>query len=218
MTSAQYRHLRKQIAALRTALLPRDLNVDLSKLTPRLSIRALAFRVLSHAEFENYLESRATEISTTVDRAWRTRKLVTYSTLCMIGFSGVEMRIPPEAFEAPANKRQTDWSQLVCIDDRLNKAITAYYYFVTQQNNGIKENNLVRLLIPLGFDISTLDELFVAEIDNFGTLRGSAAHQSCAGQIQSGVHPKDEHAVVKRLLQGVLPIDTELSRILKLAG
>jgi hypothetical protein len=218
MPSAQYRNLTKQIAALRTALLPRDLNVDLSKLKPRLSIRALAFRVLSHAELENYFESRATEISTTIDQAWRNRRSITYPTLCMLGFSGIDMKLPPESFEAPANKKQTDWRELMEIDDRLKKAITAYHYFVTQQNNGVKEQNLVRILVPLGFDIQTLDKLFVAELDNFGTLRGSAAHQSCAGHIQSGVNPKDEHAAVKRLLTGLIGIDVELSRVLKLAA
>jgi len=218
MPSAQYANLRRQLAALRLVLLPQKLDVNISQLTPRLSIRALSFRVLSHAEFENYLESRATEISTTIDKAWRTRGFVTYPTLCMLGFSGMEMKLPPESFEAPANKKQTDWSDMVNLDARLKRAITAYHYFVTQQNNGIKEQNLVRMLIPLGFDIDKLDRLFVADLDNFGTLRGSAAHQSSAGHIQSGVHPRDEHAVVKRLLEGFLSVDTELSRILRAAA
>jgi len=207
--SARYDQLVDRVLALRKALLPYHLTVAVGNLTPGISIKALSYRLLCHAEIESYFEDRASEISGHVSSAWKTKRQVSYPTLCMLGFSGQVMDGPPDTFQASVKR--------IKIDDRLGKSIGNYYYYVTNLNNGVTEKNLVRLLLPLGVDVSVIDPLVMTEFNNFATLRGSAAHQSTAGHVQAGVSPSNESATVSRLVKGIKAIDNELSRIAALA-
>ncbi|HTK59411.1 MAG TPA: hypothetical protein VL336_10575 [Sphingomicrobium sp.] len=207
--STQYDRLAERVLALRKALLPYHLKVSVGNLTHDISIKALSYRLLCHAEIESYLEDRATEVSALIGSAWKRRRHVSYPTLCMIGFSGLRMDAPPETFQAPVKQ--------IKIDDRLSASLGNYYYYVTKQNNGITEKSLVKILLPLGIDVNIIDPLVVTEFNNFATLRGNAAHQSTAGHVQAGVSPHDEHTTVSRLIKNLKIIDKELSRVATLA-
>ena len=47
-----------------------------------------------------------------------------------------------------------------------------------KDNHGIKENNFYVLVLPTGIDPSELDATWIANLNNFGSLRGEVAHQS----------------------------------------
>ncbi len=216
MASTAYSALRQQLAKLRQTLLPRKLD-GIVEVTERLSARALAFRVLCYAEIEEYLESRSQEISAAISTRWKDDRKVTYPTMCVLAFSSQEMKIPPESFAKPA-KRQVDWNDVVKIDGRVSRAISEYHYYVTKQNHGVSEENLCRMLIPIGFDIDILDEAALLEFNNFASLRGEAAHKSTKGQLKKGVNPKDENEAVQRMLKNLLVMDDEFTRLLKAAN
>jgi len=207
--SAQYDQMVERVKALRKALLPYHLQVAVGNLTPDISIKALSYRLLCHAEIESYFENRATEINGLISAAWKNHRHVSYPTLCMLGFSGFQMELPPDSFQDPVKKTK--------VDGRLGKSIGNYNYYVTRKNNGITEKSLVKMLLPLGIEISVIDPLLVVEFNNFATLRGSAAHQSTAGHVQAGVSPYDERERVSRLLKGMKAIDKELDRVAAMA-
>lgn len=218
MASARYAALKKQVRQLTITLLPRSLKSDLLDLTPRLSVRALSFRVLSHAEFESYFEDRAIELATVCHHAYRQRRHISPTTLAMIGFSGVNMQAPPRTASAPASKRDRDWNQLTRLDYRIGKSITTYNNQIQHQNHGIKEANLLAILLPLGMDISDIDPGLLTEFNNFGSQRGEAAHSSTVGQVRTGVNPIDEYKRVQRILSDLLVLDLKLTQMLKRAA
>lgn len=218
MPSDRYRQLRKQVTQLRRILLPRDLKADLLELTPRLSVRALSFRMLSHAEMEHYLEDRVVEIAEAADAAWKSRGHVSRTTLSLLAFSGLTLEQLPESFRAPKNKKQSEWGKRIKPDSRLSSAISLFHSGVRMRNHGIKEENVVRLLVPVGYRADDIDLLLVDEMNNFGTLRGEAAHISAVGHVRKGINPKDEYNRVERILLGLLAIDNSLDALLEAAA
>jgi hypothetical protein len=209
--------MRAELNRLRSTFVPRLKRGDVLNLTPRLSLRALAFRVLSHAEIEHYLEDRVIEIALAADAAWKGRRHVSETTLCLLAFSGLSLDKTPPSLKPPPNKKQKNWDALIKPDDRLSTSISSYMRRVLHENHGIKEDNFISLLLPVGFDSNSIDDLLVAELNDFATKRGSAAHGSVAGHVTAGVNPIDEFAQVKRIVEGFKAVDEKLSVLLAAA-
>ena len=214
MPSQRYSKMCSELSRLRRTLLPRARRGEAFDLTPRLSVRALAFRVLSHAEIEHYIEERAAEIALAADTAWKDRRHVSETTLCLLAFSGLSLAKLPATLRPPrANQR--DWSEFVKPDARLSASVTTYIRRVRQENHGIKEENLLSLLLPIGFPSDELDELLIAELNDFGTKRGRAAHISVSNHVTAGVNPFDEDDQVRRIVLGLRAIDLKLDVMLR---
>lgn len=207
MASARYRKMRSQVAQLARSFLPRDLKKDILDLPPRVSLRALSFRILSHAEIESYLEDRAIELARAADEAWKKHGHVSRVTLCLLAFLGGSLKQLPGTLRPPPNKKQADWDQLIRPDKRLSQAISTFNYRVSQLNHGIKEENLVAILLPLGIDPDIIDEVLLADLNDLGAKRGESAHGGSFGQVSKGVNPRDEYAHVMRALDGLKAID-----------
>lgn len=180
-----------------------------------MTTRALSFRVLSHAEVETYLEDRALDIATTALKSWKDGKFVSIVTFHLLGFGGVETGRPPQTLEAPDAQKAKDWPSKVAIDDRLTRCVSGFYHRVSKENHGVKEQNIVDMLLPLGFDMSLCDPLFMQKMSNFGEARGSVAHTSGMAHIKKAVDPKDEYLILKDILEGLRPIDDEFDRLLQ---
>ena len=48
------------------------------------------------------------------------------------------------------------------------------------------------MLLPIGYAASLIDDVFLADIEEFGRKRGEAAHMSTLAHVQQGIDPKDE--------------------------
>jgi hypothetical protein len=215
MASEALRHLRRQVTVLAKALLPRDLKKDILELPARLSIRALSFRLLCHGEIEVYFETRSREVANLIFAGWNASQRVSYPTICMLGFSGQEMRSPPATVKKPS-QRQKDWEDYIRVGGRIRKSVDAYLNYVNRQNHGVDEEDLLRMLMPIGFSVLLLDEPFLLQINNFVRDRGEAAHNSVLGQVTRGVDPRDEFKMVSDLLISLGPIDAEFDRLASL--
>lgn len=218
MPSQRYFQLRTQIGQLSRSLLPRLKKGEPFDLSPRLSLRALSYRVLCHAEIETYLEDRALEIAQKAFKSWKDKGHICRPTLYLLAFSGLKFENVPDSLKPPPKRKQSDWDNLIKPHSRISQATSSYLSFIRFKNNGIKEENILKLLIPLGFDIVDLDELFLAELNDFGTKRGEAAHVSTAGHVTRGVNPLDEAAQVRRILDSLRQIDSKLDLLLADAG
>jgi hypothetical protein len=217
MPSLRYAVLTEQVAQLAKALLPRDMSKPAFQHLRNRSIRALAYRVLCHAEIESYFEDRSLEIAKAIDLAWKSKAHISRSTLSILGFSGRKLESLPASLSAPPNKKQVDWDDLLKLDGKLSQSVTRYYKGVTMSNHGIKEANLISMLLPVGFDPAKFDPLFITELNNFSTKRGEAAHKTIKGQLTIMVDPKDEFDQVQRILSGIVQIDLELDYLLSSA-
>jgi hypothetical protein len=154
------------------------------------------------------------EIALAADAAWKARQHVSRAMLCLLSFSGLTFVRLPSTLRPPANKKQADWAALVKPDQQISKAIGSYMRRVRQENHGIKEENILSLLLPIGFPADDLDELLLAELNDFGIKRGTAAHVSVARHVTAGVNPIDESSQVARITKGLKDVDARLDSLL----
>lgn len=155
---------------------------------------ARAFRVLSHSEIEGYLEDRVLEVAEIALTTWDKERKPTVPLVALVGFF-------------PMEKKKFD------VSHRIHFAVAEYKKSVRNNNNGIRQEDIYKLLYPVGFLDQDIDELWLAEIDNFGQKRGDTAH-SKAKQAQYTVHPNDEVRAVGTILQGLKEIDRQLTGFL----
>ena len=95
-------------------------------------------------------------------------------------------------------------------DEALNAAQTAYNR-VLAVNNGIREQNILQILLPLGIECAKLDPAWLSTLDTFGVNRGKVAHKSIrAHQL---INPEDEFKTAQTLLKGLEDLDDELGKL-----
>jgi hypothetical protein len=218
MTSARFQELESRAKTLRRLLLP-------SKFSPtgsyrdalRVTTRALSFRVLAHAELETYLEDRVLEVATTALQAWEAQKFVSIVTFHLIGFSGRTVELPPEALFTTDQNKTKDWAPKTTIDSRFSKCVSEFYKRVQFENHGVKEKNIMGMFVPIGFNMTKCDSLFLQTMSTFGEARGAVAHTSGKSHVQKAVDPRDEYANLLKILASLEPIDDEFDRLLTAA-
>jgi hypothetical protein len=132
-----------------------------------------------------------------------------------MAFSGRTMALPPDSLEPPSDNNRKAWPELLDIGKRLTSVITAFNTFVRTENHGIKEKNLLSLLLPIGIDHSSLDSGFLADIESFGSMRGHAAHTSSRAAVRRAVDPREELNRVESLLDGITDIDILLDELVR---
>jgi hypothetical protein len=84
-------------------------------------------------------------------------------------------------------------------------AALSQYRILHDKNNGVKEENLLRLILPVGIRRDDLDALWITNLNEFGRKRGEVAHRAVGAQQQ--IDPQTEWQVVKDLLIGLEKLD-----------
>lgn len=215
MASPRYQQLEEQLRTLRACLLPADFDpTGAYEEQEGVSTRALAYRVLAHAEIESFFEDRTLEPVSRAQLVWESTRHVSHVALCLIGFSGKEMASPPSTLEAPNDNKRRVWPALVDIGQRLLPIITSFHHHVRNENHGIKEKNLLALLLPIGIAHGKIDPGFLADMESFGALRGLAAHSSGKTTARQAVDPEAELKRVLALMPGIAAIDAEIDALL----
>lgn len=214
MSSERFLQLTAQLSTLRAHLLPDPFEeTGLYEDQEKVATSALAYRVLSHAEIEAYFEDRAIEVVNKARLAWENSSHISRVSLCLMAFSGRTMALPPDSLEPPNDNKRRIWPELLDIDKRLKPVFTDYNTYVRIENHGIKEKNLLSILLPIGIEHSSLDPAFLVEIDSFGSLRGHTAHTSSRAAVRRAVDPKEEFNRVESLIVGIQAIDTLLDEL-----
>lgn len=215
MASPRYQQLEEQLKILRGCLLPADFDpTGAYEDQEGVSTRALAYRVLAHAEIEAFFEDRALEPVTRAQVVWESTRHVSHVALCLVGFSGKEMAPPPATLEAPNENKRKAWPAQVDIGQRLLPIIATFHHHVRNENHGIKEKNLLALLLPIGVAFSKIDPAFLADMESFGAMRGLAAHSSGKTTARQSVDPGAEQKRVLALMPGIAAIDSEIDALL----
>lgn len=152
--------LRRELLKAKRAFLPAKFN-PMGSYSELQSDRARGFLVVAHAEIESFIEDRVRDTATTSVEIWRTQRKTTTALAALLSYVFLEENEPR-------------WKSL---DHRIGYAHNKFNLSV-RGNNGVKIENLKRLLMPVGQDMDSLDPLFLGEMDNFGESRGAAAHGS----------------------------------------
>jgi hypothetical protein len=214
MPSERFLQLTAQLSTLRGHLLPNPFEeTGLYEDHEKVAASALGYRVLSHAEIEAYFEDRALEIVNRARLAWENSSHISRVSLCLMAFSGLTMALPPDSLQPPSENKRRIWPDLLDLGRRLRPVFTEYNTYVRTENHGIKEKNLLSILLPIGIEHSSLDPAFLVEIDSFGSMRGHTAHTSSRAAVRRAVDPKEEFNRVESLLGGIEAIDRLLDEL-----
>lgn len=214
MTSSQFRYLNSTVKMLRKHLLPHRFD-QTGNYKERVFTGVIAFRVLSHAAIEDYFESRAVEIAKAALHACRNDGKITRPALALLGFSGIELRPPPETLDAPQETKKAIWQKEIDVDKRLGDCASRFIRKIKNDNHGVRERNILSILLPVGVDPSVIDRLFLSEMEDFGKKRGEYAHTSPQLHTTLKPNPEDELNKVTNLIEWIRPIDQNLDQLLR---
>lgn len=215
MSSDRFALLESQLDDLKRHLLPVEFEATgVYEDQSGVSTRALAYRVLAHAEIEAFFEDITLAAVVRAREAWDSKGHVSRIMLCLIAFSGRGMVEPPETLVAPSANKIKSWPALLDIEEKLIPIVSEFHSFVRRENHGIKEKNLLSLLLPIGLDAKKMDPTFLTEMDSFGALRGFAAHTSTSNSVQKAVDPAEELKRVMALIPGIRSLDAEVNSLI----
>lgn len=214
MPSTRYDTLKERVEALRNHLLPLPFEATGTYADEALvRTRTLSFRVLAHAELETYIEDRVVEIAKAAWKRWEGERHVTAPLLHLVGFCGLALQAPPDTLAAPNQNQAKSWSDRIDVNERLKDIVQRYVRMVTLENHGIREPNLMAMLLPIGLRPFAIDPVFVDRLDDFGRSRGEAAHGSSIA-VQQSPDPKSEYDDVHVLLAELVKLDGRLNDLL----
>jgi hypothetical protein len=98
------------------------------------------------------------------------------------------------------------------LDERVDTACKTYDEFVRKDNHGLRERNLLRVLLPIGVRESDLDPIWVGQMDTFGVMRGIIAHVA-ARAVRNPPDPVNAREQVARVMDGLADLDALLGRL-----
>lgn len=202
MDSERYKLLSKRITELRRYLLPIKFDAT-GTYSLRVHERTRAFRLLAHAEFEAYIEDRVSETANRHYAEWKDKRRVTRAILGMLAYhEGVTANnLPTSILQPPVAKKKSP-----LLEERVEKAKNVLVTHAKMRNNGVKEENLLRLLMPLGVESDEFNATWLSSITSWSTTRGEYAHASGI-KTKTLPDPQDELRSAKEILAGFREVD-----------
>lgn len=195
--SARYYVLKKQLQSLENVFLDFP---DGDSPSQNNQNKLRAFQVLSHAELEDYLEFIAQECFDYATDIFKNKAKVHPILLNIVLFSGVSFS---------GNKSMSHVKEMV-------GRVIANFQSTINSNNGVREDNILKLFIPLGILPDGFDSTWLATIDSFGQKRGNIAHKSSS--ITKALYKPDVLGNIRIILQGVKSLDKAVGGLKVLNG
>ena len=199
--SQLFRELRKRIRQLRNHFLPKTFNPT-GTYSERQFDRARAFRLLAHAEIEWYLEEIVFETANMAFDDWQQRGLITLPLLALVAYVDVHLG---GILQPRKSGAQLD------LESRITESRNRFNTYTKSKNYGIKEEHILRLLLPVGIRETDLDQTWLSTTNSFGQTRGETAHVS--KHVYNPPDPKNEYEIVNQILRGLLDIDIKLVKL-----
>ncbi|MDM9653919.1 hypothetical protein QU755_21315 [Pseudomonas wenzhouensis] len=191
---AHFAHLKSRLNDLRVKFLDNQINAeatDPTTFSPDLDSIA-AFRLLMHAEIEDFLERKAKE---NLDRI----------SLQLVGSTTGSSRIFPELFyiAAVVNRPLEPGHafDVTAFKGHISSMIGTARG-VIKDNNGIKEGSFNALSVFAGKTADEIDSTLSASLNSYGKNRGDVAHQSIRHSSTINA-PSAEFASAKNLVDGL---------------
>lgn len=150
-----------------------------------------AYVLLVHAEIESYFEDIAEEKVKKAFQTWQVNRQKSNVLLSLMSFNCVEY------------KEQE-------VEKRINKALTSYIHSL-RNNHGIKETNILNILLPAGFEYNDIDTTWLGTINSFGANRGAVAHSSA--KVQQPLDPVILKSAVTQIIREMKNIDEKFKGI-----
>jgi hypothetical protein len=97
------------------------------------------------------------------------------------------------------------------LSSRIYRAHGAFAAYAKSRNNGVKEGNVLQLLLPIGVPADQIDLQWLLALDAWGASRGEVAHN--AKRVQTSLDPLEEWKTVGYLVSGLKEVDVLLERL-----
>lgn len=188
--------------ALRSELLPRRFDPT-GNYTDRVHTRAAGYRLLVHAEIEFCLERIVIGAAHRAVEQWNLGR-IGCTTLSLLTYASAGTAVT--SMSTPKLRTLPDLVQI------LESARDAFVRYAKRSNMGVRRDDVLRLLVPVGIRESEIDAAWLQKIDEFGQSRGSIAH-SPNGRVHQPVDPKSEFDTVSDIIEGVRVIDETLEQM-----
>lgn len=211
--SPQLVRLEAELSRLKKLLLPGKFNPT-GSYPDRVFSKTLSYRVLVHAEIEEYIEERVWELAVNSNNALIARGTVNRVIASILAFSGQTFEEPPDSLAPHGNTPVAVWNQKVLLEEKVQFALNAFAHR-KNQNHGIVEKNIIDLLLTVGVKPSDIDPVWLASMEAFGRARGLVAHRSAVYYRTINLpDPRSEYQTVKTLLSGLRDLDLVLNQLL----
>jgi hypothetical protein len=203
LPTRRYKQLKTRIDRLERLFLPPPNPVGEYSQDEYDTVRA--YIVLCHAEIEAYIESMCLDVLRKAEERWKNTSSAGACIAALMLFNDKQVS-PPKSL---AKQNATD-----AVDHVVRSAIKKHREFTQRDNHGIKEANLLRLLLPIGFQEPDFDQLstWLATMNSFGASRGLVAHQS-ANRVQNPPDPTLARTQVSDVLNGLLHLEPSFARL-----
>ncbi len=212
MPSDRFRDLKKELDKLKKQFLPR-INPTGSYTERNLAL-TIAYRVFAHAEIEAYFEDRVWEAALHAKKNWDEEGKSSRILISIVAFSGQMMDLPPNTCTPVRGSRRIS-PEKIYINEKVNLSINAFYE-VIKKNHGLKESNLLALLLPIGINSDDLDTVFLANMNTFGQDRGIVAHSSATSYrgVNNLPDPATELNRIKQITDELIRLDELISDLM----
>lgn len=165
---------------------------------------ANAFCMICHAEIEEYIEEviryTAKKNFLRVKNGNGKQTFVIH----ILGWYVFEHLLEPDKISYKKLVAKYDKGSLIEILDDCQVSLNT----IISKNHGIREDNLKKLLTPLGINLDMLDQSWLNDMDSFGKLRGGFAHKGFG--VQTSIDPRLATQKVESLLVGLKELDKKL--------
>src|SRR5581483_10138638 len=181
MSSARYRALSQRVKQLEKRFLPKVFSPTGQYSSRRIDM-VRAYRLLVHAEIESYLEDQARNSTNDAFHKFQQDakpRLIVMSLVCHYANQPPSDNKLKALFAVGGNHAA----------NAVHDAVTAFNAAITG-NNGIREKDVLRLLLSVGFSSGDIDTTWLVTVDGFGAKRGQTAHTSF--RVQQLLDPQTE--------------------------
>ena len=163
--------------------------------------RVRGYRLLVHAEIEAFLEDAVLSVAKQAYTDWLVDRRPRQSLIALLAYHEGSTDPVPDAISKTG-------ASSTPLRSRIKDATDAHSTWVRMKNNGIREKNVLRLVLPVGILESDLDAAWLQTIDGFGSARGDTAHQAL--RTQQPHDPAAEARTVKEIVEGLRKLDARL--------
>ena len=135
------------------------------------------------------------------DSKWKTKGLSSRVLTALVSFSKRKLSSIATYWANPANHKY------LYITDRMQECVNAYIGMLNS-NHGIKGENLLNILLPMGISFDEIDNTWLNTMNSFGEERGKVAHST--SRALNLIDPMAEINSVVLVLKGIRKIDKKI--------
>ena len=187
--SRRYKQLESRIRAIENNLMPKI--KPSGNYTKKEQDFIRGYLMLVHAEIEAYFEEISEDKAKKAFSKWRLDRTKSNVLVSLVSFH-----------ENSISEKD--------IETRVNKALS-FFINGLRKNHGIKEDNVLSMLLPIGIEEGEIDSTWLNTITSFAASRGEIAHT--AAKVQHPLDPVTLKTTVQQVVDEIKEIDVKLRLI-----